>query len=326
LAGVGGGIVVYLIIFGFQLDVPNFLLSLAIGLTYATVMWSAQEAIHRWMERHLPLRHRRDIVVRVALASVAITASFFAATALLRYAFQFGFTANLATMMIVGLVALTASGVVTGACYLDLFHRRTRVAEQQAAEAEFKALRAQIDPHFLFNTLNSIAALIKEHPGEAESVTTSLADLYRYSLRASHQPTVTLQDEIDAVRTYLTIETARFGDRLQTEFHIPHDALDVKVPSLILQPLVENAVKHGLGATTEPCRVTIEANRLQHVLRIAISDTGPGFDSTDLSEISQAGTGLQNVYRRLILLYDNASSMKIRPHGVEIRIPVTSSQ
>ena len=132
---------------------------------------------------------------------------------------------------------------------------------QQVTEAELRALRAQINPHFLFNSLNTVADLIVRDPARAETMTLRLASVFRHVLAHSSRPLTTIRDEIEFLRTYLYIEEARFGDRLRVEIEVAPEAAGEAIPSLILQPLVENALKHGLGPKPGPGRLWISVAR-----------------------------------------------------------------
>jgi hypothetical protein len=136
--------------------------------------------------------------------------------------------------------------------YMRAFYQRLRASEAAAHEARMQALRAQVSPHFLFNALNSIAALVYTHPREAQDVVVNLAELFRYTLDASRSASVTLADEMRAARQYLAIEEVRFGDRLTVEVDVPDALLRTRLPGMIVQPLAENAAKHGVGGHHGP--------------------------------------------------------------------------
>ena len=154
---------------------------------------------------------------------------------------------------------------------LDTLHREREAIErqsrealllQQVAEAELRALRAQINPHFLFNSLNTIADLIVRDPVRAEAMTLRLASVFRHVLAHSSRSMTTIREEMEFLRTYLYIEEARFGDRLRVNFDVAPEAAGQSIPSLILQPLVENAMKHGLGPKPGPGQhLDLGANR-----------------------------------------------------------------
>ncbi|PSQ93764.1 MAG: sensor histidine kinase, partial [Bacteroidetes bacterium QH_2_63_10] len=172
------------------------------------------------------------------------------------------------------------------------------------------------------NAFNSIATLVRTRPGEAESVVEDLSDLFRYALRASKKDAATLGEEVQAARRYLAVEKARFQDRLTVEIDVPERLCSVSLPSMTLQPLVENAVKHGVGRTQDGCTVTVTAEQNDGTLVLHVTDTGPGFETTDLDEVLDGGTGLANVRERLHLFFDDAAEMHLQAQGVELWIPL----
>lgn len=179
---------------------------------------------------------------------------------------------------------------------------RKEVTEEElkklAAQAELKALRAQINPHFLFNSLNTIANLISTDAQKAERSVERLADIFRYALSASNREFVTLRDELEFIDSYLEIEQARFGDKLKVSKSIPADIIDTPIPGLILQPLVENSIKHGFS-TSGDMIITIKGYRNGKAVRIEISDEGKGVPQAVLAGQYGGGTGLRNVKERL---------------------------
>lgn len=215
--------------------------------------------------------------------------------------------------------------------YLVRFYRELKEAEVReerlkalAAQAELKALKAQINPHFLFNTLNTIAQLIHTDPARAEATVERLAEMFRYVLVGSERGLVPLEEELTFVDSYLEIEQARFGERLQITREITSEALDVPVPSLILQPLVENAIRHGRGADGS-VNLTIRVQCRGDEIVLAIADQGPGM-SKGVGEVGGGGHGLRNVDERLRKTYGEGYGLEIRdnePQGsvVIVRIP-----
>ena len=157
--------------------------------------------------------------------------------------------------MVIGTIGTIAT------MYFREFIGRALKAEKKQVESELSALRAQINPHFLFNSLNSIAALVRIHPEKAESVTEDLSDVFRYTLRASQKPLVSLKEEMEIIGLYLNIEMARFGDRLTVNINVPDELAHIQVPSLVLQPLVENAIKHGVSKVDGKHSINIYATR-----------------------------------------------------------------
>ncbi len=204
-----------------------------------------------------------------------------------------------------------------------------RVREERlrelAARSELKALKAQINPHFLFNALNSISALIESDPAAAERTLERLAGIFRGTLLASEKESVTLGKELELVDAYLDIERARFGDRLIVTQTVSEDAARVLVPPLILQPIVENAVRHGISPRVEGGHVTIEASVEAGRLRVSVQDDGPGIGDGDSENALSRGYGLRNVRDRLFTRFGPDVSFTLGGEAgarVEFMIPV----
>jgi two-component system LytT family sensor kinase len=202
-----------------------------------------------------------------------------------------------------------AYGAAAGMClvwyYSDL---RTRLSDMRTrlAEARLTALRAQINPHFLFNTLNAISTLaIDGHRDEVSDMLARLGDLLRTTLDRNAQ-LIRLSEEMKFAGDYMAIQRVRFPDRLRLETNVADDCLDALVPSLVLQPLVENAVEHGAAAASRTCVVRISAARGGSTLRLEVSDTGVGFRNGE----SAAGIGLVNTRDRLQELYGANQSLE----------------
>jgi signal transduction histidine kinase len=172
------------------------------------------------------------------------------------------------------------------------------------AQAELCALQAQINPHFLFNALNAIYGIIPREVKEARRMLLHLADVFRYFLQ-SDRTYIPLEEEIRIVKAYLAIEQLRLGDKLRVEIEVDDSALRDSIPVLSVQPLVENAIKHGIAAHSEGGQVRIEVKRKDGALRVVVSDTGPGFSTEGPPPGGQCrtGVGLENVTRRLQLCY-----------------------
>ena len=233
--------------------------------------------------------------------------------------------------LVYGLISMVPSVLLTIVGFnqhwwrIFLLQDRQQQLQELAASAQLAALRAQINPHFLFNSLNTIAQLISADPAKAEMCVERLAEIFRYMLTRAHTQFVSLADELSVVEAYLEIERARFGDDLVVEEHVDHQARHVLLPGLILQPLVENAVKHGISRKIGGGRVTIEAHLQDGDLRLAVRDTGVGV--TGGADPFEAGIGLRNVRDRLLSLYGSEYSPEIvsRPGigtTVSLRIPV----
>jgi hypothetical protein len=211
--------------------------------------------------------------------------------------------ARLLTMFALGVILY---GLAAAVNYLLIEAERVRKLETQeletrlmAQDAELRMLRTQVDPHFLFNSLNSISALTSIDPGAARAMTLRLADFFRHSLGLHADRKVALERELALVRDFLAIEQVRFGERLRFDAEATPDACACLVPPMLLQPLVENAVKHGIGQLIEPGTIRIRAVRAGSLLRIVVEN------DVDPEAVSKrgAGVGLENVRRRLAAAY-----------------------
>jgi two-component system, LytTR family, sensor kinase len=183
--------------------------------------------------------------------------------------------------------------------------RATRL-EAQLAHAQLHALKMQLQPHFLFNTLHSISALVYKDAEAADKMIARLGDFLRLTLENGGSQEVSLQQELEFLKCYLEIERIRFRDRLTVRFRIEPQTLDARLPNLILQPIVENAIKHGIAPHTGPGQIEIEASRLNGLLHVQVTDNGPGLaDNGDHGKILKEGVGLANTQARLQQLYGN---------------------
>jgi LytS/YehU family sensor histidine kinase len=209
---------------------------------------------------------------------------------------------NAALALVVGGVTYAYEGMRQQLAMSLREAHEARIAEarlrEEAARAELAALQARINPHFFFNTLNTISSLLDDDPERAQDVVETLARLFRYAFRVSDTRLVPLSDELAFLEDYLTIERARFGDRLQVLTDIDEAASDVRVPGLILQPLVENAVLHGVAPRARGGTITITAIATGDGLALGVRDDGVGFDG-DAADTIRDGHGLGNVRRRL---------------------------
>ena len=190
-------------------------------------------------------------------------------------------------------------------------YRRLRAREDLLAQARLAALKAQVRPHFLFNTLNAVAELIDEDPEGAQEMIARLAELLRASLDRDDAPQeVPLGEELALLRLYLEIEQVRFGQRLDVTFDVAAELHDVRVPHLLLQPLAENAVRHGVGRDSTAGSVAVSAVARGATLVLAVVDDGPGPGSSPA-----AGVGLRTTRARLRELYGPAGRFELRPHA-----------
>lgn len=214
--------------------------------------------------------------------------------------------------------------------YYQLFQEVQKSALKSAAmahEAQLKMLRYQLNPHFLFNTLNAISTLVLEQETEsANRMVTRLSSFLRHSLDNDPMQKVTLEQELAALKLYLDIEKVRFEDRLTLEEDIQEEASGALIPSLLLQPLVENAIKYGIARSEQGGRLRIAARVFAGDLLLELSDNGPGVQLVDGRIPDANGVGLRNTRERLAELYGSRHSFRLSatdPHGltVNIRIP-----
>jgi signal transduction histidine kinase len=215
-------------------------------------------------------------------------------------------------------------------CILAL-QDRERQLRDLAATAQLAVLRSQINPHFLFNSLNSIAQLIHADPDKAEACVERLAEMFRYILRRAEKEFVPLADELEMARAYLDIERARFGDRLQVETHVDPLSLHQLIPNLILQPVVENAVKHGLSRKVGSGTIRIDAAMGGGMLTLTVRDDGLGMPGAVLADVYGRGVGLRNLRDRLERLYGPSHRPEITssPGGgtqVCLRLPLAPAE
>ena len=216
------------------------------------------------------------------------------------------------TLGLLGYTLLFA--VVMAAEYYDRFRERERAAATlsvQLAEARLAALRMQLNPHFLFNTLNTVAMQVRrgDHT-DAVRMLAGLSDILRHVLEDSPPQEVTVRQELAFIDRYLAIERSRFGDRLRVTVNVEPDSLDALVPNLILQPLVENAIRHGIGKRAAAGKLDIRVSRQGEMLQLLVRDDGPGLDDEADSvtpatgiPLSSGGIGLRNTASRLQALY-----------------------
>jgi two-component system LytT family sensor kinase len=192
-------------------------------------------------------------------------------------------------------------------------------------QARLDALSSQINPHFLFNTLNSVSTLIRTNPEEARTMVVKLSRILRRRLR-NQEHFSSLRDELEFIDDYLAIELVRFGDKLRVEKHIGAGTSDMLVPSMLLQPLVENSIRHGLSGKVEGGTITLRARRNGSRLLLEIEDDGVGIPEAQLSGILNKGIGVSNVKERLKVLYNQDYRMLIdsqpgRGTRIEIEVP-----
>jgi sensor histidine kinase YesM len=293
------------------------------------------------MDRIGPRLWSRPIIVRIpllvsALASFALAGSLAANFIFLAIGWQnpatfwpeFGYGLRIAVFMTVLLGATTTTvEVLRERLEAAKEELRTRQLEDERArqlvtQARLSSLESRIHPHFLFNTLNSISALIREDPRKAERTVERLAALLRYSLDNNSRGLVPLRQELHVVEDYLEIEKTRFGGRLRFTVDVPPELADLDVPPLALQTLVENSIKHAVAPNRHGGEIGVAARLESGCLLVEVSDDGPGFDRNSL----QQGHGLENLHERLTALFDGEGRLEIARRGGRMVVGVAIPQ
>jgi hypothetical protein len=299
-------------------------IELVVVFVYSTFIGPPSAILCNWLGHHFADRYPRLVILFYVLALLfAATVGCFATGFALQWmrivrpgAYWDEFWGSWPFALVITLmVGLSISTFETLRSRLKdaTLELRTRQVEQERAnkllvEARLSSLESRIHPHFLFNTLNSIAALIPSDPVRAEDTVSKLASLLRFSLNANHSSLVPLAQELKVVRDYLEIESTRFGPRLRYEIAVPESLGSVKVPPLALQSLVENSVKHVAAQRSEGATIQISGLKANGRMQLNVSDDGPGFS---LGSISPEH-GLGNLSARLQLLFDDAGQLDVK--------------
>jgi signal transduction histidine kinase len=225
--------------------------------------------------------------------------------------------------------ALMTYAAIVGLSHALAYHREAQARaikavqlETQLADARLRTLQAELHPHFLFNTLHAISSLIHTRPDSADRMISRLSDLLRLTFDRSGAPRVTLQEELEFLQKYLEIQETRFQDRLTVRYAIDPDTLDGEVPKLILQPLVENAIQHGVSPRSGPGLVEVASGRDDSRLWLEIRDDGVGLSGPRTTR--RDGIGLSNTRDRLECLYGAAHRFELleSPQGLTVRIEI----
>jgi len=310
---------------------------IAYYLATSAYIWGVLTPVVFWLARRRPVDSRtwKSTLPLHAAASLALTGlGVFVEASIgwLPRAGQWRFQAALRHYFIHHTqISLVTYWVLLGVVHVYRMYDRARSREiraaqleAQLAEAQLIALRAQLQPHFLFNTLQAATMLIYDDPQGAEEILLSLGELLRISLRALQQQEVPLGQEIEFLKHYTSIQQRRFGDRLRFNFQIEEALVGCAVPSLALQPLVENAIRHGIGKHKEPDVVTVRAFSSEDRVRLEVSNLTSVLDDTP-ERLFSRGVGLANTLARLGQLYGSRQSFEIRnvrPRGVVVLMSI----
>jgi len=273
----------------------SYLVSLIFAATIRLALIVLDYGVLRPLRRRRPARGPRIAIEAALYAIFSVLGAYVAAFIVDRTLFH-GFLGSPRAFAVTGMYALLFSGLIGGIAYaIHFYHesiaRARETAEVRAAlaQAELRALRAQVQPHFLFNTLNSIASLIPVDPKAAEEMTTRLSELFRHALSASERETVPLAEELAFVQAYLDIERVRFGGKLRVETRVERGLESFPVPSLLLQPVVENAVRHAISPRAEGGVIRIEARKDGDRLVLTVEDDGPGMSDPAVARVLEEG-------------------------------------
>jgi len=191
------------------------------------------------------------------------------------------------------------------------------------AESELSALKAQLNPHFLYNVFNTINSAIPTTAKNARNMVNELSDLFRYQLKASREKQIPLEEELEFVRKYLDLEKERFGKRLTYEIVADAASRELLIPPIIIQPIVENSVKHGISSLIEGGEIKIDVARQRDVLQISICDSGKGIDGKRKKELLSKGVGLSNTNERLIKMYGTGIELsENKPKGLCVHFSI----
>jgi hypothetical protein len=288
-------------------------------------LWALLTPVVVWLARRFPLhgRHR--------LRHAAIHLASGAAIAIVKTAadrMTFGLLTGFWPYWLASTLALQFAlyFAVAAAAHGAEYYRRSREREHleaQLADTRLQMLNMQLQPHFLFNTLNTIAEMVHEDPDKADAMIGGLSDLLRRTLDLNHTLAIPLADEIELVSRYVDIQRTRFGDRLQVRMSIAPEAREVRVPPLLLQPLVENAIHHGLAARLDAGRIDISAGVNGSILRLTVTDDGSGEAAEVIAGAERIGLG--NTRARLEALYGTRARLELAPaegRGVRVTIEI----
>jgi sensor histidine kinase YesM len=300
----------------------NFIISQCIGLSICTCVIAA----HRFFDNAGPTL--KAVLVAVALIAGTTVGSYIGS-----------FVSGLSSSDLFekhSLLQLLFLGVMFGSIITYFFSSREQIAESQAriqeekikrltsekkaAEAHLKLLQAQIEPHFLFNTLSNVLSLLDTNPSRGKSMLVDFIQYLRASLSKIRQENATLGQEMEMIQAYLSIFKVRMGDRLHFEIDLPKQMEAISFPSMLIQPLVENAIKHGLEPKVEGGEIRITGIEKDGLIYLEVADTGLGFQGE-----RETGMGLSNIRERLVSLYGNRARLILeenQPRGLKATIEV----
>lgn len=221
--------------------------------------------------------------------------------------------------------------IIISIYYMYDYYRKLRMEKErlselqnQLTEMQLETLKTQLQPHFLFNTLNTITALIHSDPDKADKMTTRLADLLRATLDNKGKDLIPLKEELEYIKRYLEIQKIRFEDRLTIRYDIDPSTLDIQIPYLLLQPLVENAIQHGITKNKDEGTISVKTVIMNQSLVLTVQDNGKGIATAEDLD-SEQGIGISNIKQRLQRIYNNQAEMsfnQLTPAGLEVKLTI----
>ncbi len=309
---------------------PTYWISVQVSSAFYIVMrFTMQHIAKKVVEQIIPRsleKSKKYYFIDIAVRGILGIGGTFVALALAQIVTGINFLGSIRTIYIQLFVGLTLSLLVTTSIYAVVFYKGmigkakdAQEARELAVKAELKALRAQVNPHFLFNTLNSISALIAIDPKRADLMVQRLSEVFRYVLTASEKEWTTLEEEWQFLDNYLEIERIRFDEKLRVEKFAEPGVLRAKIPGLLLQPIVENAIKHGLSNKVGSGLLIMRAIQKNGDIEIEITDDGEIGFSTD----SQNGMGLKNVRDRIQKSFGEKYGLTIESAVPGTRVRIT---
>lgn len=307
----------------------HYLVSWLVGV----YLWALVTPVVLWLGHRFPIERRnwvRRVAIHLPISILISFAQLFVESLILYHLHVFptlmsGLVPTFIFLLTIGFhQGIMTYFILLGCQYgLDYYHKYLEREKQalrlelnaaqlksQLADAQLSALKMQLQPHFLFNTLNAIMVLVRQQNGkQAEEMLAGLGDLLRCVLEDVDTQEVSLRRELEYLQLYLSIERVRFPDRLRVEISADQSILDAAVPQMGLQPIVENAIRHGIGRSSAAGRIQINAIRVNDSLEIKVKDDGPGLE--DKKSINGNGIGLSNTRARLRQLYGDAARLSV---------------
>lgn len=294
----------------------NYVASYSIGIS----CMSTQMLAHK----HRPASWNREWVTVIA-AFVGLTLGLALGGALGAFDLLFFFRTDITGLVIGGVACGVAGFVILLMGYIrdlererDIARRDELVKERELALAQLQTLQAQIEPHFLFNTLANLQSLIDSDSARASQLLDALAGMFRFSLAYARSTVGTVGEEIKLISSYLQVQQIRLGDRLAFDINVAQNLADIELPPFLVQPLVENAIKHGIEPSAETGRIRIEVQRCADTLTIVVANSGVPFDATDTH-----GVGLANLRERLASIYGAAAALEIEATTAQTLVTLT---